>query len=360
MVSTFDTNYYVGSLHQFYQTNLSTEVKKGLFQKISEKMDAYIKLFTNNPTKVILLALSCFLLIIITPLLYSIISFERDNHHRTLINQLMASTVWSAVLWNFTVQQLDLYRSVFGPLPEYICRINSLLRNALPMHGLLLMDATMVVKYVFMFHMKNPTAVQDDFWNRFLNMSVGLFTLISQVIHIMSPGPNAPNFFVCIGTFPDDFSNLCTAKKNYTMTFVLVVSVLSYSFVGIRYVHYKYWNLRKGHVAEPKKTFTLTLNRNTIVSFTTNGIILVMLSLSFLVMTKLNKVNLEALNEQPNDAWYYVMHHILPCLCETVVVFVYFGKTKELRHHVWIEMFQIVSMFYSTSGKKTGKIFPII
>jgi hypothetical protein len=160
--------------------------------------------------------------------------------------------------------------------------------------------------------MKNPTAVQDDFWNQFLNMSVGLFTIISQVIHIMSPGPSAPNFFVCIGSFPDQVSSYCTAKKNYPLTVVLVVSVLSYSIVGVRYVHFKYWVLRKGHTIQDKATFKLTLNRNAIVSFTTNGVILLMMSLCFLVLKKVNKVSLQDLNEHPNDTWFYVMHHILP------------------------------------------------
>ena len=32
------------------------------------------------------------------------------------------------------------------------------------MQGMLLMDAIIIVKYIFIFYMKNPTAVQEDFW----------------------------------------------------------------------------------------------------------------------------------------------------------------------------------------------------
>jgi len=32
------------------------------------------------------------------------------------------------------------------------------------MQGFLLFDAIIVVKYIFIFYMRNPTAVQDDFW----------------------------------------------------------------------------------------------------------------------------------------------------------------------------------------------------
>ena len=318
-------------------------------------MDDYSKLFANYPSKVIILTVSSFLFVAMTPFLYSIISFERDSHHRTLINQLMGSIFWIAIIWNFTVQQFDFFRSVFGPMPEYLCRINTIVRNALPMHGLMLIDAILIVKYMFMFHMKNPTAVQDDFWNLFLNMFVAMFTLTSQVITIMSPGPSAPNFFVCIGRFPDDCSN-CPTKKNYPATIMVIVSVLVYTVVGFRYLHNKYWTLRNEHKLEPKQNFRIGLSKNTIVSFTTNGVFLFMTLLCFIVLRKVNMIKLENLNDPPNDLWFYTLHYTLPSLTDAVVVFVYFIKTKELRRHVYVELCYIAKMFNFERGTGTKKI----
>ena len=308
-------------------------------------MDDYALLFTNHPCKIVILALSISLTTIITPLMYTIISFERDNHHRTLINQLMASTVWTGIIWNLTVQQFDFYRSLFGSLPVLLCRINSILRNALPMHGLLLMDAIMIVKYFFLFQMKNPTAVQDDFWKLFLNISIAMFTFISQVIHLMSPGPSAPNFFVCIGSFPGDCLNQ-PAKKNYPLTLILVFSLLVYSVVGSRYFYYKYWTSKQGFVKSSTTSFSLSFNKNTLVSFTTSGIILFNLSLCILVLKKINNVELKALNEYPNDIWFYALHLTLPSSSQAVTVLVYFVKTKDLRRHVWVALCEMANMFY--------------
>jgi hypothetical protein len=78
-------------------------------------MDDYAEIFSNNHFKIIALTYSTILTIVITPLMYSIISLERDNHHRTLINQLVSSVVWVAIFWNITAQPFTIYRYIFGP-----------------------------------------------------------------------------------------------------------------------------------------------------------------------------------------------------------------------------------------------------
>ena len=167
------------------------------FLTISGNMDDYSHLFTNHPSKMIILIVSAFLQAAIIPFLYSIISFERDNHHRTLINRLMASTVWLSIIWGLTVQQFDFFRSVFGPMPEHLCRINSLMRTTITMHGLMLIDAILVVKYIFIFHMKNPTAVQDDFWNFFLICLLQFFHWFLKLLQSCLQG-QALQTFLCV------------------------------------------------------------------------------------------------------------------------------------------------------------------
>ena len=152
-------------------------------------MDAYHEVFSNRPSKLVTVAYSTILGLVCTPFLYSIILFERDNHHRTLINQLVASLMWTGIFWNLTVQPLAFYRFIFGPVTwEFFCSFNSVVRNAIPLHILLLLDAILIVKYVFTFHMKNPTAMQDDFWKNFLNLWIMICVSISQVIYVMAPG----------------------------------------------------------------------------------------------------------------------------------------------------------------------------
>ena len=56
-------------------------------------MDAFAELFADRPSKILAIAYSTILSLVLTPMLFSMIWFERDNHNRTLINQLMGS-IW--------------------------------------------------------------------------------------------------------------------------------------------------------------------------------------------------------------------------------------------------------------------------
>ena len=250
--------------------------------------------------------------------------------------------VWIALTLNVTVQQLVFFRSVFGPLPVSLCHVNSILRNALPMHGLQLLDAILIVKYVFLFRMKNPTALQDDFWKMFLNIWTGSLTLISQAIQVMTPGPLSPNLFVCIGRYPNECLN-CDPKKNYPVLFILSASVLIYSIVGLRFFHYKYIT-RQEH--GPRIGFQIQLNKDTLVSFSTNGLFVTLFLTCYMVLRKVNVLPLESLNDFPNDMRFYTMYHILPSVCTCTVGIIYFVKTKELRRHVWQEVCESARGFY--------------
>jgi hypothetical protein len=37
-----------------------------------------------------------------------------------------------------------------------------------------------LVRYIFLFHLKNPTALQDDFWKLFINMATLATSFIGQ------------------------------------------------------------------------------------------------------------------------------------------------------------------------------------
>ena len=136
----------------------------------------------------------------------------------------------------------------------------------------------------------------------------------------------------------------CPAKNNYPVTLIIVVSVLVYSVVGCRYVHNKYCVLRNKYEVESNSNFNMRISRNTIVSFTTNGIIIFMFSLGILTLKKVNMFKLEALNDYPNDIWYYALHYTIPSLSVTFVVFVYLIRTKGLRRHVWVDLCENVNV----------------
>ena len=65
---------------------------------------------------------------------------------------------------------LIIIRYLVGPFPELVCQLEYLAKNVPILHATVVINFVLIVRYVFTFHSKNPTAVQDDFWTLFLNL----------------------------------------------------------------------------------------------------------------------------------------------------------------------------------------------
>ena len=133
------------------------------------------------------LVFSTFGAIINSPLLCSIIIFEKRKHFRTLINQLVSFILFRALVWNIIVQSFTFIRYTFGPLPYCICYFTTILQTALLMQGLLLFDAIVLVRYSFVFHFSNPTCMQDGFWIAFINIWSVAISLLAQIVFVITP-----------------------------------------------------------------------------------------------------------------------------------------------------------------------------
>lgn len=102
--------------------------------------------FENSSAKTYSIMFSIIGIIVTTPMLFSIIWFEKNDHHRTLINQLVSSIIWFAILWNITLQVPTVVRYLVGPFPYYLCFMDLVLRNVFTMLGLLLLDSIIIVR----------------------------------------------------------------------------------------------------------------------------------------------------------------------------------------------------------------------
>ena len=322
-------------------------------------MESRSDIFISSSSKTVAVIFSVASVIILTPSYLGIISFERNRHHRTLVNQMMASIVWTAALWNWLVQPLAIYRAAVGPIqPEIICRVNSVLRNSLPLHALLLLDAMMLIKYVFLFHMKNPTAIQDDFWNRCLNVVFFGLANLAQIVHTVSPGPESENFLICVGKSTDSGNVQTASKRNYSVIFVLIVSAATYLIFGTKYFYWKLVLNNNDRRQQLRQLQQLQLQNDQIqsssdvlVSTTTNGLIMILLFSGFIVIRN----GLQSLQEQ--TTWFYALQLYLPSAIQLAAV-LYFAKNKQLRNHLKVEFFDFMSKFYP-KRKKSNQVYSV-
>ena len=102
--------------------------------------------FENHPSKIFALAFSLILTLIVCPLLYLITKYEKDQHNRTLINQLLSVIIYVA-LGSISLQLVIYYRFIFGKVLTFFCFLELFYKARTAMVLCLLLDAICVVRY---------------------------------------------------------------------------------------------------------------------------------------------------------------------------------------------------------------------
>ena len=180
-----------------------------IFQNVSIDNEAYffVNVYQHDWYMGLAIAFSCINFLGFTPLFYLIIWYERygSDHPRTLLNLLVNSICWNGILNNLFIIPIDVFLDLFGPMNVNFCLYQFVLKNTILCHLMLLLIFIIVVKYLSIYVLKNPTEIMNNFWNFFINIASLSFSFCSQIVFVLLPGRNPINYFICIGTYPRKF-----------------------------------------------------------------------------------------------------------------------------------------------------------
>lgn len=106
------------------------------------------------------------------------------------------------IIYITTCLLLDIPRFYLGKLPRLLCFISVLTRNSCQMIFIMLMNCTAVVKFLFVFVLRNPVACHDQFWSTYIFSWSILCCLMFQLTrHLLMPRLQIP-FYICSGCNP--------------------------------------------------------------------------------------------------------------------------------------------------------------
>jgi hypothetical protein len=144
--------------------------------------DYFHVLRENNLYKMICVSLSVLIMVILLPLIYGVIWFERfgSDKKRTLLNMLVSSACWTVILCGIMLQVPDIVHIVIGPLPATVCFFQAVLRSAFASEFLFYFDAIVVVRFVYIFCLKNPANVCDEFWYQVVTRIVIVYCILTR------------------------------------------------------------------------------------------------------------------------------------------------------------------------------------
>lgn len=129
-------------------------------------------IFQNNLIKYLAVPLAFVVTLLFCSLCAGIIWYEQygSDLKRILINRLVSSFAWIALHGHMLIVFPDLVLYSYRPLPVWFCYLNILIRNAMVVNAFLLLDAIIIVRYVFIFWLKDPLGFDDTFWCVFINV----------------------------------------------------------------------------------------------------------------------------------------------------------------------------------------------
>ena len=146
-----------------------------------------------------------FNLLFFTPLFFAIAWYEKygTNQNRTILNQLVSSLCWVSIIQNCTILPLEIILNLFGPFTLEYCTVFQVYINGLLINTLCLIAFITIVKYVYIFILKNPAGIHSEIWCLLINIFSAGFSFLAQSVYMILPGRQPTIVHICAGIDPN-------------------------------------------------------------------------------------------------------------------------------------------------------------
>ena len=201
---------------------MNTSEDQDVCQLLISRETFFCEAFQHQTSKTVIIVLSVITSLTDIGLLYGAIWYERfgSDNYRTLINRLFSSLCWSGIV-ALLIGWTDVGRHIIGPFPDVPCYFQIVMKDSIKTAILLFFDAIALSRYIFIYWMKNPTALNDDFWNLFVNLWIILGSILINITFAMMPGPRTLAFHICAGSDPSQVPTLITIS-NWVLLVVVI------------------------------------------------------------------------------------------------------------------------------------------
>ncbi len=271
------------------------------------------------------------------PLIYGIIWFEQNNHLTTLINKIVTSLCWHQIGFNLIAYSLAGNHYINGPAGNFICSLEVVLQNVAGMQAIFLLDTIVVTKYVFVNLIKNAVAIDEGFFQHFINISTFSLSLISQCIYIGMPGRNPILYYICLGSFPVPKSTpQIPVKVNYPVLALLALSGYIHIYTGLRKRKAKQSVIPTVEtlVAGEKTIFNVLTDKDMLANYTSSIISFISLSIIVVLVYLLNKTKPQDLSKYPNDFLLLFWTMAMPQILSYGTIIIYYSRHAKLKNNV--------------------------
>lgn len=195
-----------------------------------------------------------------------------------------------------------------------------------------------IVRYIYVFHAKNITAIQDEFWICFLNIWTSGFCVIAYFAVGFLKDKQLREYYFCIGRIAKkSLSDKSFIDFIFLTFFVLILFALL--FVGIMYKIRDY-NIRKKNFTLKPSSFQVgyyfsEIQKSNLATFAEGVITLIVICITGVIpVYVIENSSWSYLSTYPGYLWVYVYHLYQPEIVNSIVLAVMFSKNLQLRNYV--------------------------
>ena len=285
--------------------------------------DYFSGLVENRVSKIVSVAFSELGTCVIMLLTFMIIWYEKfgTSEYQTVINRINVKCWWLCLAYFSTVQQVDIFRYIFGTLPWTVCLLNVYAKFFFPMCLIIFLNFIVVTRYLFIFWIKNPCSLNDELLSIFISIWAFFSTFISQFVLMMMPGKEFPDVLFCSGV--DPHSSLTQEYRNILgYTIFKIASIALHIVISIRIKIYKWTIAKEKHSYDPrtKVTWLFDMGKNSIISISESLIPAILVTLAILPKPPRQDMDLETFNQYPECLHEYYFTLIRPVFAVLVII----------------------------------------
>jgi len=194
----------------------------------------------------------------------------------------------------------------------------------------MLLNASTLLRYIFVFLLKNPGAFNDEFWNIFISIWVVSFSIVYQLPRAIIPSNQLLEYKICSGENPRSILPIPPLIK----PFIELSGIFLQFFVYIKISRFK--KKRKTEV-EPvnnakiwKNTFISDNEKTSIAGFISNS--LSFLLIGFGAALAILRTFKDCLDFQTSQKFlmFYFLDLVLPFLSCLCVIIAYYCKKSNM------------------------------
>ena len=200
------------------------------------------------------------------------------------------------------------------------------------------------VKYFYIFVLRNPSGIDEDFWCFFFNIWALLISCVTQFIYQFMPGRHDIKFYICCGKFDGHLASE-NAKLNYTQICYLSLVAIWYTFAAIRISKFKKYiksiTAVSFEVQDTKTTLALLLKdtfKVSLVNIAMVAILLFIVALNIALRAYVNTLEPATFNESPNYQLYLFTDHGFLVINYICIVLIYYSRNSMMRQTIFREM----------------------